>query len=234
VTDPKRWAEAGESSELERELLLAGQSARMPESERRALWAGIASSLSLVPPPSGVAPAPASASSGLSAYFVKGLIFLAAVGGITLGALQLRPSAEPRTRRVETVLAMPTQAAPSVRPSSVPPAELPLEPAAAAAVPSHDAKPRALPASQLREESEAILMARAALRAGDAARSLSLLEQARLRYPRGALGQEREALTIQALAKSGARAAAVRRARAFLRAHPQSPYAADVRLVAAE
>jgi len=50
VTDPKRWSETGEADELERDLLRAGQAARMPESERRALWAGIALSLPVLPP----------------------------------------------------------------------------------------------------------------------------------------------------------------------------------------
>jgi outer membrane protein assembly factor BamD (BamD/ComL family) len=77
-----------------------------------------------------------------------------------------------------------------------------------------------------------VLEARAALRAGDAARCLTLLEQARARFPRGALGQEREALTVEALARAGQSAAAKRRAAAFLRAHPQSPYVADLRRLA--
>jgi hypothetical protein len=46
------------------------------------------------------------------------------------------------------------------------------------------------------------------------------------------LGQEREALTIEALAKSGQSALARRRAEAFLRVHPSSPYVADVRRIA--
>ena len=74
-----------------------------------------------------------------------------------------------------------------------------------------------------------MLAARSALRSGDAARSLSHLEQARARFPHGALGQEREALTIEALAKSGQSAAARRLADAFLRLHPHSPYVVDVR-----
>jgi hypothetical protein len=82
--------------------------------------------------------------------------------------------------------------------------------------------------SQLREESLAVLEVRQTLRTGDAGSALKLLEQARARFPRGALGQEREALTIEALAQSGARAAAERRAALFLRAYPKSPYAADV------
>ena len=82
--------------------------------------------------------------------------------------------------------------------------------------------------SQLGEESLAVLTIRQALRSGNHGLALQLLEQARGRFPRGTLGQEREALMIEALAQSGARAAAEKRAVAFLRAYPKSPYAADV------
>jgi hypothetical protein len=44
--------------------------------------------------------------------------------------------------------------------------------------------------------------------------------------------QEREALTIEALARTGRRAEANRRAEAFLRAFPGSPHAAAVRELA--
>jgi outer membrane protein assembly factor BamD (BamD/ComL family) len=78
----------------------------------------------------------------------------------------------------------------------------------------------------------AVLEARSALRSGNAARSLQLLQEMNVRFPRGALGQEREALSIEALAQAGQTATAKRRAAAFLRVHPQSPYTVDVRRVA--
>ena len=234
MTDPKRWSEAGESSELERQLVLAGQSARMPDSERRTLWAGIAASVIVAPPPAGGSPAPATTTFGLNAYLAKGLVLLVAVSGVTLGALRLWASDEPTTKRAEVVRAKPASPAPSIPVPAVASVEHPPAPPPALVAPATDGRARFAPASQLREESVAVLEARAALRAGDAARSLALLEQARLRYPHGALSQEREALTIQALAHGGDRASAARRARAFLRAYPQSPYVADVRLVAAQ
>jgi hypothetical protein len=83
--------------------------------------------------------------------------------------------------------------------------------------------------TQLREESLSVLEIRRVLRAGDATAALGLLERARVRFPHPVLGQEREALTIEALARSGAAEVAERRASAFLRAYPKSPYAADVR-----
>jgi hypothetical protein len=74
-----------------------------------------------------------------------------------------------------------------------------------------------------------VLEIRRVLRAGDAATALRLLERARARFSHPVLGQEREALTIEALARSGARDVAARRAATFLRDYPKSPHAADVR-----
>jgi hypothetical protein len=82
-----------------------------------------------------------------------------------------------------------------------------------------------------REESRLVAAAREAVRSGDAASALASLEQARLRYPRGILVQEREALTIEALVASGRRAEAEARAAAFLRDYRRSPHTARVQAV---
>ena len=57
---------------------------------------------------------------------------------------------------------------------------------------------------------------------------MAILEQAQQRYPEAALGQEREALAIEALARLGRHAEARARAEAFLRLWPNSPYADTV------
>jgi outer membrane protein assembly factor BamD (BamD/ComL family) len=80
----------------------------------------------------------------------------------------------------------------------------------------------------LREESDRVAEARAALRRGDASAALAQLEQIRTRFPAGGLVQEREALTIEALARSGRRADASARAAAFLRAYPTSVHSQRV------
>jgi hypothetical protein len=85
------------------------------------------------------------------------------------------------------------------------------------------------PASRLREESAAVVAIRKTLVAGDPAEALRLLERARAEFPNGALVQEREALTVRALAESGRKDAARKRGEAFLRAFPRSPHAAEVR-----
>jgi hypothetical protein len=215
VTDPKRWSEEGEESDVMRELMLAGQSRRMPDSERRAVWAGIALALPATPPP--VTDLAASASGATTAgslggYLAKGLLVLATLGGAGFGALQLWPRAEPPAPApvVAHAPAKPAATAPDV--TAPEPVATALPVVSAAAPPSSATKARSNPESQLREESLAVL-------------------EARSRFPRGALGQEREALTIEALARSGQSAAARRRAEAFLRQHPNSPYLADVRRV---
>jgi hypothetical protein len=87
-------------------------------------------------------------------------------------------------------------------------------------------------ATRLRAEAQHVLQIRTRLRSGDAAGALQLLDQAHTLFPDGVLGQEREALTIEALARRGQQAAAAERARAFLQAHPHSAFAADVRVFA--
>lgn len=86
--------------------------------------------------------------------------------------------------------------------------------------------------SRLREESQLLAQARAALHAGDTTSSFRLLETARTRFPAGILNQERESLTIEALARNGNRVLAAQRAAAFLRAYPGSPHAPRVRTFA--
>jgi hypothetical protein len=78
------------------------------------------------------------------------------------------------------------------------------------------------------EESRRLAEARDALRRGDSAGALSRLTDLQRAVPGGILGQEREALAIEALAKSGRASEAQARARAFLQAYPQSPHAARI------
>lgn len=91
--------------------------------------------------------------------------------------------------------------------------------------------PHPPPASGLREESLLVASARARLASGDGPGALELLDQLNRQHPAGVLMQEREALSIQALAQVGQTSSAVARARAFLARHPQSPHADRVRSV---
>ncbi len=124
------------------------------------------------------------------------------------------PSAAPSTD--------PRSSAPSgaARDAKVPGAASPSSRGSAA--PAMDRETRTL------EESRRLTEARDALRRGDSAGALNTLSELQRAVPGGILGQEREALAIEALAKSGRSAEAQARARAFLQANPESPHAPRV------
>jgi hypothetical protein len=83
--------------------------------------------------------------------------------------------------------------------------------------------------SSLREESQLLLRARRAWQARDCTGALTQLDEARRRFPSGALVQEREALAIEALACVGRSKEAATRAASFLREYPTSPHAEALR-----
>ncbi|MCA9627642.1 MAG: hypothetical protein KC766_08255 [Myxococcales bacterium] len=85
--------------------------------------------------------------------------------------------------------------------------------------------------SQLEAERTVLAAARRSLQGGDAAGSLRLLTELNRRFPRLLLGQEHEALSIRALAASGARAQARARAARFVALYPTSPLTPGVREV---
>ncbi|MEZ4374962.1 MAG: hypothetical protein R3B07_29390 [Polyangiaceae bacterium] len=91
--------------------------------------------------------------------------------------------------------------------------------------------PAASAASQLEAERAALAQARQALQSGNAPRALGLLTQLSQRYPKLKLSQEHEALSIRALAASGARSQAVARAQRFVALYPNSPLTPGVREV---
>jgi len=101
----------------------------------------------------------------------------------------------------------------------------PRAPAPAASSPT-DAS---MASADLTLELAALDEARSALRAGEGTRALGLLDAYSRTYPRGRLSLEAEVLRIDALAKSGQRQAARRRAEAFLTRHPKSVLASRVR-----
>jgi hypothetical protein len=243
MSDPTHLTdEGGDATELERELLLAAREAGLSAAEKRAIWAGVA--LQALPAlPLSVAPGGAVAKVSLSlSPWLKGLLVVAGLGGLSAGIYRFvrAPAAPSAPTAVASAKGVAVQPNPGSAPAVNAPAALPSDapsPAAleAASPPSTASAPNASrdvspveSKSALREESLAVLEIRRTLRAGDANGALRLLEQARQHFPRGALSQEREALSIEALAKSGAHDAAARQADAFLRAHPKSPYAADV------
>jgi hypothetical protein len=127
------------------------------------------------------------------------------------------------------------------------PGALPVEPAAAASVaeppprvaqPPQPPQPPAAaerPAPQkpveLSNEVRAVALARSLVER-DPEAALELLEKTRREHPNGYFVEERQALTVLALVRSGRQAAAHEQAAAFLRTYPNGPFSDRVRAVA--
>jgi hypothetical protein len=95
----------------------------------------------------------------------------------------------------------------------------------AASSPTHTERSTGGVAAEVRLLSEA----QANMRNGDASHALLLLEEHARRFPKGALGEERDAATVAALCALGRSAEARDLAERFLRATPRSPLAGPVR-----
>lgn len=87
---------------------------------------------------------------------------------------------------------------------------------------SVDTTPQPVPAES--PDEFALLRAARQAIADRPAKALDLTEQHARRFPTGMLAQEREAIAVEALAKLGRAPQAKARAKAFLSAHPDSPY----------
>jgi hypothetical protein len=96
----------------------------------------------------------------------------------------------------------------------------------AAPVPSAEPSVAAFPVdgeSIVKAEARDVSEAKAMIARGRSTEALAFLGRSAERFKYGTLGQEREALIIEALAASGQRAAALARARDFLVKNPRSP-----------
>jgi hypothetical protein len=130
--------------------------------------------------------------------------------------------------------APPAGVADPARPApSMPPRTAPASPTPSAPVAPVVAEPR--PARAVAAQSDPIVEhrlleeGRRALGAGDTARALAVVRRHQVRWPAGALVQEREVLAVLALAKSGAHAEARARGERFLARYPGSTLAPRIR-----
>jgi len=92
----------------------------------------------------------------------------------------------------------------------------------------------AAPSSSLAEEVPLLRAARAALRSGEAARSLDLLTTHAARFPDGVMREERLALRVAALCDAGRRSEARAEAERFVREAPRSVFVERVRTTCVE
>jgi hypothetical protein len=248
MNDPKRLLDAAEAGGLERSLLESATAPDPTSDQCAAMWSSLAVRLpgstggngspSGAHSPGGLA----GAAGGTGAAIVKGAGMLVLAGGLTTAVTLAarhpsRVDAPPAP--VAAAAAPVASAAPAPTAAEPAPAEIPSSPLVPATSrrattgTARHAKPSTeestTPSDSLRLESKAVLDAREALRAGDCGAALTRLDEARSRFPAGALPQEREVLSIEALDCSGRKDEAGERAAAFLRNYPTSPHAASVR-----
>jgi len=255
MSDPLRLLEdsSEELSDSVRRLLLVGIEAAPPSGLGANVWAGLCAKLpaagSAVGSPQG-ADGAGLQGAHLGGVLVKVVLAAVTIGALVLGVRALRGFDQPAP--VAPKLSF--TGAPQAPPVSSAAVEAEAPPAAPSALVAHAANAphsgklavarTALVASSqpaepsqparpsdASEESRMVAAARDALRAGNSAGALSLLGQAQQRFGTGVLGQEREALTIEALSKSGQRAAAQTRGQAFLKNYANSPYSARIRSI---
>jgi hypothetical protein len=254
MSDPTRIVEIGEivdeaggdASAVERELLRAGKRQGLASHDKDQIWLGLTAQLGGPVAPDGhgagaaasaAAKTAAKTAAGTKALTVaaaiKGTILVAALGGgAVVGYQRLGRDGRPPQLVPAPAAAVEPHVAP-VSPSIAPSSPTSPREVRARRLSDVEAAGRRPATSQLAAEGRVVLDARQALREGRPEEALRRLEAARATFADGALTQEREALTIEALARTGQRDAARARAAAFLRAHPESPHAATVRSYAA-
>jgi hypothetical protein len=253
MSAPKRWLDGGDDlTPEERRTLGADLGHDAPVHAKRAVRAALALELSAA---SAAAAAPgavrSSAQKGAAAKLVGLSVAKSAAVGFALsavvsagfslrerqnavhdagvGAVQHAPPAPSQhDLRYPAGSAATAQPAPSLLPNDAPPGHAQRRTVARDVV---GASPP-LPVVASPSESQRVAEARTLLRAGRASDALATLQSLERDEPNGLLAQEREALSIQALAALGQRAAARQRAAAFTQRYPDSPHLAVVRRAA--
>jgi hypothetical protein len=254
--DPRRLIDdAGELSPDALRALEAGMDEGVPRGAKAAVWGALSTALpkAAAAAASGTAAAGGAAAASVTASAGLSLMKVGAIGAL-LGTVSSVGffAVERATTPLPSVSATATSRLPAAAPVDAPrmqaegspSPELP-KPSEPLASPPVVARERALPDSApeggtkaaertaaLLLESQRLADARALLRAGAVASALEALLTLERELPNGILAQEREALTIEALAVLGQREAAQRRAARFLSRYPASPHAEAVRRVA--
>ncbi|HWA73277.1 MAG TPA: hypothetical protein VG937_13105 [Polyangiaceae bacterium] len=162
----------------------------------------------------------------------------AAVRSVTAGTASARAaSPSERAPALAAPAASASEAAADVAPLGIAPSDADSTArgsALDATQPGRTAAQRA-PRDDIARESALLAAARAELRRGDAKAAGATLARLRAEFPKGALGQEREVLSIEVLSAQGNAALAKRRAQSFVLSHPNSPHnAALSRFLASE
>jgi hypothetical protein len=216
---PRLVDDPATSAELREGLAALGRQA-IPTDVLARIAANVASAPT---PPASASGAPVAGKIGL----VAGAAALA-VGAVVLFAnpsqtpAPTAPAAASSRRAIETAPQVAQPAPPET--TSVP--ATPVSPKASAfSATSVSASPKpSAAAAALPDEATLFRQAGDALRAGEASRTLALVDELERRFPSGTFAQEREVLRIEALTRVGREDEARARARAFLSAHPESAH----------
>lgn len=235
MMDPRRLIDDG-VDDFERHLLSAGRRDAITPSSRVRILVGLG--LGALVPSTAVAATAKGAAKGALFAFAAGSGAKLAVGG-TLGALAIWSSvalwggnSEPTAERTAIVEVQPVRQV-EVQRVEAPSQEEVTQPSQdSIEEPSKAPTPyRAAPATpdDLGKELASLDRARAALRSGDANRTLRLLDEHGRKFPRQRLRVEATVLRIEALSASGRSGAARKAGEDFLAKHPNGPYAQRVR-----
>ena len=251
MTDPHRLlSNLSDADELERELLASIRQVAPPADAKSEAWTKLSVQLAAVGlvsvasvqsttaaslASSAAAPASTAAAGASSAWLpgaLKGLfgkLFLGvAVAGtgsaLWVHAQREQPAPGVAASAVTVEMSPPQATTPSVEPKSevTAPTAMP----AAAPVPTESSvKPNseASREDRLSAESKLLTHARAELRRGNSASAQQILEQMRVKFPNGVLGQEREVLSIEVLAARGNSDAAAAQSACVHRRVPEEP-----------
>ncbi len=197
--------------------------------------------------PAGARPA----ATGRVAYYKAGLLAAAVAGVLAVSwdraeglfAVNAEQASSKTATSPAPEVVSPTSELPVAQaPQSVPPSavvsvdQLPAAPSPAQGINSAPAGARSTKspaggpeAAPRATELELVQRAQAAL-ASDPSRALSLTKEHAHAYPTGELVQEREVIAVEALSRLGRNEEASRRALAFVRRFPQTPYAARLEM----
>jgi hypothetical protein len=252
--DSKEWFESLSSEQ--RSVLEEGLGVAPPLGARDAIWGALATKLPATAAASVAAAHGVTVASLLKPLAVGLVLGAATATGITGVRLATSSAPAPVPAALATAPALPDAPAhplplaspappqptalPTRAPSTEPTQPLPANTAgtanelvaplaASAPVASFPSDaPAAVPENPILLESRRLATARASWRSGDARTALTELEALERDFPAGVLGQERDALRIQALAALGQRERARALAQRFLETHRGSPHAAAV------
>ena len=235
--DLKRWSETDDTSL--KGFVAALASATPSDAMKERVWSKIAPSLP--PTPGSGSGSGGSAIGSLKLAGFAGLVIAsgALIYGLTRPAAPppssspeppvvsapatIEPPPPPPAASVSSAIDVVPPPPPSTKPSAKPTSVATHAPPSAAATPSIS------PADRLREEAEGVRRTRMFLRDHNPTAALAELDRLQKLTPNGPLEEEREVLTIEALAMSGKADVAKRRAERFLDERPQSVHAARVR-----